>query len=282
MGRAVFPNQRVVVIHRCEIQNDERFIPEGDVVVINALRRMNGRNAGGFLLWSALRMNQDGFELAMSDAYLQRYGIGRNTYLPAFHLLEEKGFIVREDKNRYAFYEMPVDHFKSQYKVPSKVWNSDFQKSDDHTFKSMEIIPETYQEHIYRHINDRDYRDSRDNRERAEPEGNFQSPPVSAQVDTVHDSDNNKSEMNETAVKLADYFRRHEFLYRSQGAGNLEALITKQLMRGFTAADLKTGFCRMIDAGKKKPIKDHAAYWLTVLDSMAMSGETEGNIRYDQ
>ena len=162
MGRIYFPNQRIVKIHRWKPETGDRFSASGDLAIVNAIRRMNGNHSGGFLLWSVLRMNQDGFVMGMSDKHLlNEYGIKRKTYLFSWDVLIDAGFILQTDEsgNRYDFYEYPEDHAKSplkglldEGKSPEtgllKVPLADFQKSPEGSFKSPFKGTETDKGHI--------------------------------------------------------------------------------------------------------------------------------------
>jgi len=94
MGRAIYPHQRIVIIHRCDLPNDERYTSDGDLAVINAMRRMTGNQSSGFYLWNVLRMNEDGFQLAMSDARLKSvYNMSEKIYRSGWSILQAEGFI---------------------------------------------------------------------------------------------------------------------------------------------------------------------------------------------
>lgn len=112
MSRETYPNQRVVTIHR--FHGDEKYSILGDLAVVNAVRRMNGKKAGGFQLWSVLRMNKDDFPMRMSERFMQQgYSMQRKAYYRAMEILEEAGFLIRiGGANRFDFYELPDEHFK--------------------------------------------------------------------------------------------------------------------------------------------------------------------------
>ena len=139
------PNQRLAVIHKAETVQQLPF----DAVVTdvyfktslaaqrNAMKRMNGKRAAGYLLWSALQANTDGFNLRMGNAAFKSvYGITKDAYDNGIKILIEEGFLVpRDDKRIYDFYEYPDAHrnaaqtSKSGERPLSTVGETHFRKS---------------------------------------------------------------------------------------------------------------------------------------------------------
>ena len=149
------PNQRLAVIHKTETVQS---LPFGDAILNdpycktsipalrNAMKRMNGKRAAGYLVWSALQANADGFNLRMGNAaFKMLYGITKDAYDRGIKILIEEGFLVpRDDKRIYDFYDYPAAHrnaaqtSNSGEKPLSKVGETHFQKSGNPTFNSGE------------------------------------------------------------------------------------------------------------------------------------------------
>ena len=73
------------------------------------MKDMNGRDAGGFLLWSYLSLIADGTEWALSSAAVEETcGIKKDAYDRAVAMLIDKGYLVRRSgSNVYDFYQTP-------------------------------------------------------------------------------------------------------------------------------------------------------------------------------
>lgn len=69
------------------------------------------------------------------------------------------------------------------------------------------------------------------------------------------------------AAMLAKEFRLRGFCY--EGSGSLEGLIARRLKEGYSEEQLRKAFAvyEAIPPSQWEKIKDHAAYFLTVLDS---------------
>ena len=73
-----------------------------------AMKRMNGRRASGFLLWCYLSLNQEGYELALSnEAVKTACGMKKDAYDTAVSILMEEQYLVRKEGNTYDFYQFP-------------------------------------------------------------------------------------------------------------------------------------------------------------------------------
>lgn len=157
MGRAIYPHQRIVIIHRCDLPNDERYTSDGDLAVINAMRRMTGNQSSGFYLWNVLRMNEDGFQLAMSDARLKSvYNMSEKIYRSGWSILQAEGFIQLVNGRTYDFYEYPNEHISENSKTVSKevlkLPQRQFKNYPKGSFKTTPKGRETYKDNI-EHIN---------------------------------------------------------------------------------------------------------------------------------
>lgn len=74
------------------------------------MKRMNGRRASGFLLWCYLSLNQEGYELALSnEAVLEACGMKKDAYDTAVSMLIEEKYLVRRDGNTFDFYQFPFE-----------------------------------------------------------------------------------------------------------------------------------------------------------------------------
>lgn len=72
------------------------------------MKRMNGRRASGFLLWSYFSLNKDEYELALSnEAVFKACGMKKDAYDSAVSFLIEEGYLVRKAGNTYDFYQFP-------------------------------------------------------------------------------------------------------------------------------------------------------------------------------
>ena len=71
------------------------------------MKRMNGRRASGFLLWCYLSLNQEGYELALSNvAVTETLGMSKDAYDTGVELLIEEGYLVQRAGNTYDFFQI--------------------------------------------------------------------------------------------------------------------------------------------------------------------------------
>lgn len=145
------PNQKVVTICKEPGNNESgKLFARLDLdAVQNAIRRMNGKRAAGFILWSILAGNQSGYQMLISNKlFSERYGISKDYYDSGVKILIEQGFMIRQHGNQYDFYEYPEGHRAKSGKLPLlesgetpqlKVGNSHNEKSETPTFKSGEL-----------------------------------------------------------------------------------------------------------------------------------------------
>lgn len=104
----VSPNQKLVIIHRAICDKEHIYAPFNRKAMELAMKKMNGRNASGFLVWCYLSLNADGFELALSNKdALVRAGIKKDSYDSGVSLLIENGYLVQKEGNTYDFYQFP-------------------------------------------------------------------------------------------------------------------------------------------------------------------------------
>lgn len=106
-----YPNQKLIVIHKAVCDKDHTYTLINREAMETAMKRMNGRRASGFLLWSYLSLNQEGFELALSnEAVLEACGMKKDAYDNAVAMLIEERYLVkREGKNTFDFYQFPYE-----------------------------------------------------------------------------------------------------------------------------------------------------------------------------
>lgn len=72
------------------------------------MKRMGGRRASGFLLWCYLSLNQEGYELALSNAAVsEACGMKKDAYDTAVSILIEERYLVRRAGNTFDFYQFP-------------------------------------------------------------------------------------------------------------------------------------------------------------------------------
>lgn len=103
MPQYTFPNQRTVQINRETARS-------GFLGIKNENWKAAARNlsAHSLKLYFYLASNADGYELALSPAAVrQEIGMARSTFHDQFNILVDKGYIVHEHGNTYAFYETP-------------------------------------------------------------------------------------------------------------------------------------------------------------------------------
>ena len=71
------------------------------------MRRMHGQQASGFLLWCYLSLNQEGYELALSNvAVSEATGMSKDAYDTGVRLLIEEGYLVQRAGNTYDFFQI--------------------------------------------------------------------------------------------------------------------------------------------------------------------------------
>ena len=107
-----YPNQKQIVIHRDKVSTnkEEEYYAKINIQSAHkAMKDMNGRDAGGFLLWSYLSLIADGTEWALSSAAVEETcGIKKDAYDRAVAMLIDKGYLVRRSgSNVYDFYQTP-------------------------------------------------------------------------------------------------------------------------------------------------------------------------------
>ena len=100
------PNQWVIKIKKETISDDTTYMR----VNMDALD-MAGKQlkAGAFKLWIYFAKNQQDYTFALSPQHVKDiFNMSKTQYDNARQELIEKGFLVRQDRNFYHFYETPV------------------------------------------------------------------------------------------------------------------------------------------------------------------------------
>lgn len=143
----VAPNQKVVTIHK-EPDSERVYVKNDLEAMQNAIRRMNGKKASGYILWSILAGNKSGYQMPISNkAFNEMYGIGKDCFDSGIKFLIEQGFMIRNQGNQYDFFEYPEEHkaksgesqlLKSGKTPQPKVVKPHYEKWGKPTFKSGE------------------------------------------------------------------------------------------------------------------------------------------------
>ena len=103
-----YPNQKLIVIHKAVCDKEHTYTVINRKAMETAMKRMNGRRASGFLLWCYLSLNQEGYELALSnEAVKTACGMKKDAYDTAVSILMEEEYLVRKQGNTYDFYQFP-------------------------------------------------------------------------------------------------------------------------------------------------------------------------------
>ena len=101
------PNQWVIKIKKETISDDTTYMR----VNIDALD-MAGKmlKAGAFKLWIYFAKNQHDYTFALSPQHVKElFNMSKTQYDNARQELISKGFLVRQDRNFYHFYETPIE-----------------------------------------------------------------------------------------------------------------------------------------------------------------------------
>jgi hypothetical protein len=102
------PNQKLVRINKADCSQKDIYAKINKQAMLNAMRDFNGKKASGFILWSYLASNQNGYELALGNVALKNaIGMSKPAYDYAVGLLIEYKYLVKENGNIYNFYEIP-------------------------------------------------------------------------------------------------------------------------------------------------------------------------------
>ena len=71
------------------------------------MRYQSQQQASGFLLWCYLSLNQEGYELALSnEAVIEATGMSKDAYDTGVRLLIENGYLVQRAGNTYDFFQI--------------------------------------------------------------------------------------------------------------------------------------------------------------------------------
>lgn len=100
-----YANQKTIRIFKEKCDKDNIY----SVINNNALQSamIDLKKSGAFKLWVYLSKNQNGFDLELSAAECQKWGIKESSYHNAVKELIYKGYLQLESANRYIFYEQP-------------------------------------------------------------------------------------------------------------------------------------------------------------------------------
>nr|QGT50969.1 hypothetical protein Firmicute1046_0450 [uncultured Firmicutes bacterium] len=103
MALQTYPNQRIVKIHREEVQSNFLGIKNE-----NWQAASRDLGAHGLRLYLYLAANANNFQMILSPAMIQKeIGVPRSTCHDQFHILENKGYIRQVQGNIYEFFERP-------------------------------------------------------------------------------------------------------------------------------------------------------------------------------
>lgn len=112
----VYPNQKIVAVvkEKCNQMNVYACINLGAME-----HAMQDLDAGAFKLWCYFAKNQDGYQMALSSVdAANNAGMKKTQYDNAVHTLLEKKYLVKEEKNRYTFYERPAQNNETLVLTP--------------------------------------------------------------------------------------------------------------------------------------------------------------------
>jgi predicted RNA-binding protein (virulence factor B family) len=100
------PNQWVIKIKKTAISEDTTYMR----VNMDALEKAaKDLKAGAFKLWIYFAKNQNDYTFALSPQHVKDiFGMSKTQYDNARGELEEKGYLVIQDRNYYHFCETPI------------------------------------------------------------------------------------------------------------------------------------------------------------------------------
>lgn len=101
----VYGNQKVVLVKKAPA-NKQNLYSVINIEAAHAAMRNLQEVKAGFMLWYYLAENQNNYMFALSSAdFMKETGCKIKAYTAAVNALEEKGYLVKQDKNLYIFYE---------------------------------------------------------------------------------------------------------------------------------------------------------------------------------
>jgi hypothetical protein len=101
----VYPNQKIVTVHKAVVDEKNIYMRLNKKAMIEACKNLSGLELNAFLYLSS---NQDKYELALSTEDMsQQMGGSVRSYQNAIRTLIKKGYLVKNHKNRYDFYDFP-------------------------------------------------------------------------------------------------------------------------------------------------------------------------------
>lgn len=108
----ISPNQKILTIHKTYADMTDSLCMETDPKALsNAIQRMNGKRASGFIMWTILASNSTGTRLPISSRRISNeYGITKDQYDAGIRILIDSGFLVKNHGNEFDFFEYPESH----------------------------------------------------------------------------------------------------------------------------------------------------------------------------
>ncbi len=99
------PNQWVIKVNKSKIDQDTTYTTNNIDALNNAAKNLK---AGAFKLWVYFAKNQDGYTFALSPQDVKNtFGMNKTQYDNARQELEQKGYLIVQDRNYYYFSEIP-------------------------------------------------------------------------------------------------------------------------------------------------------------------------------
>ncbi|MGN0106709.1 MAG: hypothetical protein ACI4A5_03295 [Hominilimicola sp.] len=100
------PNQKKIKINK-EICDSTNLYATINLDALNAAMK-DLTKIGTFKLWMYLSKNQDGYEFDLSCVDCGTWGIKKDAYHNAVNELIDKGYLIKDNQNRYIFREKKV------------------------------------------------------------------------------------------------------------------------------------------------------------------------------
>ena len=100
------PNQKKIKINK-EICDSSNLYATINLEALHAAMK-DLTKIGAFKLWMYLSKNQDGYEFDLSCVDCGTWGIKRDSYHGAVNELIDKGYLVKNNQNRYIFNEKKI------------------------------------------------------------------------------------------------------------------------------------------------------------------------------
>ena len=108
----VYPNQKIVTIHKTPVDAQNIYLRIKKEAMQNASRNLSGEEFRAFMY---LASNQDNYEMALStEDMAAKMGGSIRGMQSAVRKLIKKGYLVQQHKNHYDFYESPNENQEKQ------------------------------------------------------------------------------------------------------------------------------------------------------------------------